>query len=131
MKNLVKVLIVWLMLVAIPFQGYAAASMLPCAPAQVTTANIMSNVAMDMSAEHCAHMPTAAPQQVDQTDHSAPHHGKCSACASCFGAVMAPPMPVVPVPHVTPELALFHFTVGHVARVDLALPERPPKLSLT
>lgn len=128
MKNLVKVLIVWLMLVAIPFQGYAAASMLPCAPAQVTT---VSMVVMDMSAEHCAHMATAAPQQDDQPDHSAPHHGKCSACASCFGAVMAPPMPVVPVPHVTPELALFHFTVGHVARVDLALPERPPKLSLT
>lgn len=131
MNNLVKVLIVWLMLVAIPFQGYAAASMLPCAPAQVTTVAQVSMAAMDMSADHCAHMSAAAPQQADQSDHSAPHHGKCNACASCFGAVMAPPVPVVPIAHAAPALALFHFTIGHVARVDLALPERPPKRSLT
>lgn len=119
MKNLYKALLVWLLLVAIPFQGFAAASMPACAPAP-----------MSAMPAHCAEMATA---MQDDSDHGSPHQhatGKCHTCASCFGAVMAPPMPVLHVPGETSQLAAFRFTGGHLARVDLALPERPPKTVL-
>lgn len=133
MNNLLKALIVWLMLVAIPFQGFATASMLPCAPGQAAPA---------MAPEHCAMMATMMPAHahVQAQEHAASAHaaahdhagGKCSACASCcFGAVMAPPMPAVQAPLATPALAVHHRADGPVAAVDLALPERPPKFSLT
>jgi len=64
---------------------------------------------------------------------AANHHdgGKCNTCASCcFGASMAPGgLPRMAAE--SPQLAAFHFEAGHVARVDLALPERPPQTSLT
>lgn len=133
MKNLLKSLIVWLMLVAIPFQGFASASMLTCAPMQAAP--------VAMTPEHCAEMAAmhgdmdndmasdAAPDQPSSHAHAG---GKCSTCASCcFSAAMAPSVPLVHIPADMPELADFPFDAGHVAIVDLALPERPPKTSLT
>lgn len=133
MNILVKSLIVWLMLVAIPFQGFASASMLLCAPMQAP--------AMEMAAstDHDHHAMLMA--QAMEPDSAAPadghdaanHHdgGKCNTCASCcFGAAMAP-AGIARLPAESPQLAAFHFEAGHVARVDLALPERPPQTSLT
>ena len=128
MKTLLKSFIVWLMLVALPFQGFAAASMLTRAPAPAVAA---------MAPGHCAEMAT---MQHDGAVHDssverpAPHHhggGKCGTCASCcFGAVMAPPVPTLDMPGAAPASTPYHRTDGPVARVDLALPERPPKTSL-
>ena len=130
MKNLLKSFIVWLMLVAIPFQGFAAASMLTCAPVQVA-------VQTAMPAGHCDTM-QAAPQHhagAKQADTSSAHHhsaGKCNTCASCcFGAAMAPSTPVARVPGETCVLADFARPRVNVPKVDLDLPERPPKASLT
>lgn len=134
MKNLFKSLIVWLMFVAIPFQGFAAASMLTCAPMQ---AAVQAPAAMP--AGHCdkvnADQHHAAAANADASDHPSPHHhagGKCNTCASCcFGAVMAPVSAVVRVPGETCTLAHFAFPGMYVPAVDLDLPERPPKTSLT
>ena len=136
MKNLFKSLIVWLMLVAIPFQGFAAASMLTCAPMQAAVAVLP---AMAMPAGHCASMPAGqhhgAVKRTDAAGQTTSHHhaaGKCNTCASCcFGAVMAPACAVVRVPGEACALADFAFQRTHVPAVDLDLPERPPKLSLT
>lgn len=133
MKNLFKSLIVWLMFVAIPFQGFAAASMLTCAPMQ---AAVQATAAM--AAGHCDQMKAdlhhAAAASADASDQTASQHhagGKCNACASCcFGAVMAPVNSVVRVPGETCVLANFVFQGIHVPAVDLDLPERPPKTSL-
>ncbi|WP_332876477.1 hypothetical protein [Massilia sp. S19_KUP03_FR1] len=132
MKNLFKSLIVWLMFVAIPFQGFAAASMLTCAPMQ-------ASAPAAMPAGHCDSMKTAphhaAAAGADATDQTfSQHHtgGKCNTCASCcFGAVMAPVSALVRVPGETCALADFVFQGIHVPTVDLDLPERPPKNSLT
>jgi hypothetical protein len=124
---LVKSLIVWLMLVAIPFQGFASASMLLCAPIQAPTVEM---AAADHD-HHAMMMEHASAAPADGHD-AANHHdgGKCNTCASCcFGATMAPGgLPRLPAE--APQLAAFHFEPGHVARVDLALPERPPQTSL-
>lgn len=128
MKTLLKSFIVWLMLVAIPFQGFAAAGMLTRAPAPAVAA---------MAPGHCAGMAAmhdGGKAHAGPVEHASPHHhagGKCTTCASCcFGAVMAPPVPTVCMPGAAPGLAAFHLTDDPVARVDLALPERPPKTSL-
>lgn len=132
MKNLLKSLLVWLMFAAIPFQGFAAASMLACSP---TVAVPMTVHAAPVAHKHCDDMTTAraAPQA---SPHDAPSHhhtaGKCNTCASCcFGAVMAPPVPSLHVPGETPQVDANPADNGPVATVDLALPERPPKTSLS
>ncbi|MDQ2820300.1 MAG: hypothetical protein M3Y65_07890 [Pseudomonadota bacterium] len=134
------------MLAAIPFQGFAAASMLTCAPAVHVQAAAMAHT-------HCDDLATATITATDSppaatattttatatppagTHDSCLHHhgaGKCNTCASCcFGAVMAPPVPSLQVPGETPQVATFPADNGPVATVDLALPERPPKASLT
>ena len=136
MNKLLNVLIVWLLLAAIPFQGVAAASMLACAPAQAH---------MAMSPEHCAmmgkgqhHHAADSVKKVDAhagtdagTDHSSQHHpsgSKCSTCASCCCvAALAPPAPVTRAPVETSAAVAFRADDSAVARVHLALPERPPK----
>lgn len=123
MHKLFKALIVWLMLVAIPFQGFAAASMLTCAPVRV---------AAGASVEHCAMMAMASHARTADGDDGAAHHAdaKCSTCASCcLGAALAPSVPVVRMPGFMPAVTVCHGADDEVARVDLALPERPPKAS--
>ena len=97
MNTLLKTLIVWLMLVAIPFQGFATAGMPTCASMQAAPVAV--------TPEHCHDMASAMPAD-DGADHtSSLHHtgGKCSSCASCcFGAAMAPSVPGVRVPADTP-----------------------------
>ena len=131
MKFFVKSLIVWLMLVAIPFQGFASASMLLCAPLQLPAPALEMTASMDHD-HHAMVMDHGAAAPTDGHD-AADHHdgGKCNTCASCcFGAAMAP-AGIARLPAGSPQLAAFHFEPGHVARVDLALPERPPQTSLT
>jgi len=126
-NKLFKALIVWLMLAAIPFQGFAAASMLACAPAQTKV-----DAHMNMAPEHCATMDAAQSHAAADTDHSSTHHqagGKCSTCASCCMAALAPPAPVTRAPNETSAAIAFHADDSAAARVDLALPERPPKHS--
>lgn len=135
-KPLFKAFIVWLMLVAIPFQGFAAAAMPACAPASAIVAGPSA-----MPPGHCATMDAATHgaggARHGGAGHGDPHqHGgdklTCSHCdAGCGGAVMAPPVPAPSVPAETPLAAVFHFTDRPVATVDLALPERPPKTALT
>ncbi|QNA88792.1 hypothetical protein G4G28_10320 [Massilia sp. Dwa41.01b] len=63
-------------------------------------------------------------------DAAGTHHGagKCSACAACsIGAAIVPaPLPALAV-HAPPAWTV-PFADGDVPSVDLALPERPPRL---
>lgn len=88
---------------------------------------------MQASAQHdaaggpCHEMQESAPDAAQDTHD---HDGRCSACAACnMGAAMAPTPNVAPPP---PALdSTLPVTVsGRLAAVDLALPERPPRLSL-
>lgn len=151
MKILVKSLIVWVLLLAVPFQGFASATMLFCAPMQsaallkpamaVAPAGMamhdhqamltMQLAAGDEQAQpgDGAHMSHLAPTH--HAGHDGHHDGKCNACAACcFGAAMPPPA-AVPVPVDTQQFAAAPFTTGFVPVVELALPERPPQASLS
>ena len=143
MNSLLRTVIVWLVLLAVPFQGFAAAAMLGCAgghlPAPVVTT--VATPAADLHAQHAMHAmhamddgaSHAAATAHDGGDgHGMQHHGsaKCGACAACsIGAAMAPAPALALAVHAPPLLAV-PFAAGHVPSVDLALPERPPRLSL-
>ncbi|MDY0977244.1 hypothetical protein SOM61_19980 [Massilia sp. CFBP9012] len=134
MKYSVRLLFVWLMLLAIPFQGIASAAMLACAhdapqgtqqTAHATTAH------HDAASSPCHEMQDQAPDTApDLAQDAHDHDGSCSACAACcMGAAMAPAAGVAPPP---PSLAtaLLVTATGRLAAVDLALPERPPRFPL-
>lgn len=144
-RILVKSLIVWCLLLAVPFQGFASATMLFCAPipsrdvvapAATATSQHHDHAAM-MAAKHAEHDHqksddhAATPHGADQTSSANHHDGsKCNTCAACcFGASMPPSASV--------RIAVDaqHFTAvpvdsGSVPAVELALPERPPQASL-
>jgi hypothetical protein len=123
-KTLLKSLIVWLMLLAIPFQGFASATMLVCAP--MDSAPQRATVASAVAGQHQHHAAHA--------DKAAAHHhagGKCNSCATCcFGAIMAPSS-ASRVPAEVQHFAFISIEIDQIASVDLAHPERPPQTSLS
>lgn len=134
-KTVLKSLIVWVLLLAVPFQGFASATMLMCAPIQSASAAPHDHHAMlaaQGTGHHHAANAAAAVGHADANDHSAGHHakGKCNACAACcFGAM--PPSYTTRMPVEAQNFAVIPFDSGFVPAVDLAFPERPPKSSLT
>jgi hypothetical protein len=122
MTVLLRSLIVWLMLLALPYQGYASATMLLCvAPATAAAAGSSG------PHDHAAMM--AAQAQQDKGDHvakSAHSIMKCGGTACCVAAapLLAPTagMPVAPLVSIS-----IPFYSDFLPAVDLAHPERPPQ----
>ena len=139
-----RFLLVWLLLLALPFQGIASASMLARAPSMTLQVPAAAHAAMagsmDVHGGHCAGALQAAHQQPiphqqadsrqDAPQPGAHHGGKAGSCADCCaGAAMAPavlPALVLAPPH----FISIPFRAGHVPSVDPALPERPPRTAL-
>jgi hypothetical protein len=118
-NTVLRSLFVWLLLLALPVQGVAAAArMLP--HATVTTATHAAP-----AAQHCHDMaPVADAGKSGDAHHPDKHHG---ACADCCIAAAPVPATVVP-PACAPPSVAIPFRAGHVPSVDLSLPERPPRL---
>jgi len=113
-NTVLRTLFVWLLLLALPFQGVAAARMLPSAGMPQTTAAT--------PAQHCHDMHQAAAG--DHADKSRNKHQ--GACADCCIVVAPVPAPIVP-PACAPPSWAIPFRAGHVPSVDPVLPERPPR----
>jgi hypothetical protein len=128
-------LLVWLLLLALPFQGLASAGALPCGtntPAAHPPAMAMG---MDGTPHDHAAMLKAMAAQAEEGhcadsqpgEHHGSKAGSCTAC--CIGAAMAPA--TLPVLAPTPSHFIsIPFRAGHVPSVDPALPERPPRTAL-
>jgi len=146
MTTLLRSLVVWLLLLAMPYQAYASATMMPCASQTHDSGSSMSmapfhdHAAMTASGhDHAAMMATmaqagAAPQQLHQ-DHHADHcsnnlhnaHAKCDCAACCVGAVLASTSILAVMPaleNLSEPPALY---ADFLPAVDLAHPERPPQ----
>lgn len=123
MNTVLRSLFVWLLMLALPFQGVAAARMLPAAntPAAMAAAHAvpMAQGCHHMHAAHAAHA-----NQASGADHGDKHRGTCAGC--CIGVALAP-APLVPPAFPPPSVAI-PFRAGHVASVDPTLLERPPRL---
>ena len=117
MNTVLRTLFVWLLLQALPFQGVAAARMLPSVGLPQTT-----DGSMRAAAKHCHDMQQAAtghhPGKLQDK-----HHG---ACADCCIAVAPMPAQAVP-PACAPPSWAIPFRAGYVPSVDPVLPERPPR----
>lgn len=136
MTTLLRSLVVWLLLLAMPFQAYASATMMPCAS---PIHDSQSSMAMAAGHDHAAMMAAmaqagAAPQQLHQ-DHHADHcannlhnaHAKCDCAACCVGAVLASTSMLAVIPaldNLSEPPALY---ADFLPAVDLAHPERPPQ----
>jgi hypothetical protein len=116
---ILRTLIVWLALLAVPFQGFASAAMLPCAP-QAHQGHHAAHTSM--------HHDQAPPHHCDADKH-APHdakHGNCGAC--CAGVAIAPPLMALPSAGASTTFAVV-LEAGHVPTVHLDHPERPPRFA--
>jgi len=121
MKTVVRSLIVWLLLLALPFQGLAATRMLPSvsAPAVTHTAPVVQT---------CHNTPEGHAPKAAGSDHQDKHHQEKhgSVCADCCIVVALVPAPLVPPAFAPPSIAI-PFHAGHVASVAPSLLERPPR----
>lgn len=94
--KLLKSILVWLLLLALPIQGFAAVSMSMCDMGEAKVVATVTAVASDAAPampEGCEHHKVAqAPD--DDSDNSM---AKCSTCASCsVGAAMVAALPRFP-----------------------------------
>lgn len=148
MNAIVRALIVWLLMLALPYQASAAAAALPCetaaapalsAPAHdhhammmMAAANGDHHEAMMMMAAANGHqhqaMMSSSHDGHAQPEHAAHHSGaKCGSCPACWaGPAMAHAfLAAVFLPPAAS--VLIPFDAGHVPTVHLSLPERPPR----
>jgi hypothetical protein len=122
----------WLVLLAVPFQGFAAATMLPCAPAKAAPAH--ADHATHHGGPHHAmsHEASHGHGLVHEGSAAHQHHadGKCASCsACCVGAAMAPAALASFAVMAPPSLSV-PFDAGHVPSVHPPVPERPPSAFL-
>jgi hypothetical protein len=130
----VRAILLWLMMLAVPFQGYAAAAMALCTPEPAQLAAGMPHdhaehdhaspvqgaghhADADMDADHHA-------AQVAQDDSSGTFH-KCSTCAACHSVGLMPTLDT-PAIHGLPQADLAEPPQA-MATVSPRVPHRPPR----
>ncbi|MGR4867840.1 hypothetical protein ACIPRI_03105 [Variovorax sp. LARHSF232] len=96
-----RALLLWVLMLAVPFQGYAAATMVLCAlPAQ--QAGVRNDAGPAAAHDHAKHMQHGEMAQQDDAHDSADHdqvavdatQHKCSTCGSCHAAALiSAPLP--------------------------------------
>ncbi|MCO5108813.1 MAG: hypothetical protein M9907_17270 [Burkholderiaceae bacterium] len=98
MKTLARIVLAWLVLAALPVQGFAAAAMLSCGPGHEEMAGAVE--VRHAHASHGAHG-TAEPEAMGHatapaaTPLAAAGAFKCSACAACCVATALPASPLI------------------------------------
>ncbi len=149
MGLLIRTLLIWLLVLAVPAQGAAAAIMAFCGPyhhgaAAASHTHRTSPVGHPEDVKHASHADSVHAHQdiaavADEDEASAVSAGsgkvvhadqqKCSACAACcsFGAILSTVL-AVPAPAVTPTV--FSAVVPTVDAFAADGPERPPRIVL-
>ena len=131
----VRVFLLWLVLLAVPFQGYAAASMALCGMPEpaMKTAMVESHAghsAQAASHGHAAHHHDAASHADDDSRantsraHSDTSH-KCSTCVSCHAVALTSDRPVASA-HVLPQADLAE-PASAKATFASRVPDKPPR----
>jgi len=136
MRRVIWPFMIWLLALALPTQGLAAATMLHCAPQRSETAPSLhaGHAHHGAGAHDSAHAqhhhtaatdPQAADDDADAGNVKTPLH-KCSACATCcIGLALPPSAQSLPGPLAAatarPEAATVH------AAFLTSGPERPPR----
>ena len=137
MKSIVRSLLLCFLMLALPFQAFAAASMLP----RVAQATVSMHAAQgddlppchrQTAQDHNASALKAVPAIDAHTGHHPGEHdkGKCGSCAACcVGAALASGLPAA-LALAPPSTDSIPFRAGHLPSVDPVLLERPPSTFL-
>ncbi|MGJ7507203.1 hypothetical protein [Variovorax sp. GT1P44] len=131
----VRMFLMWLMMLAVPFQGYAAASMALCGAQQPGAAVAMADHPGAHSAhagmsDHTAHHHDAAPQAEPDTGTNTAHpHGdgvaKCSTCVACHAVALTDSIQVALL-HALPQADLAE-PASAMAKRATGVPDKPPR----
>jgi hypothetical protein len=128
-KSILRSLLVCFLLLALPFQAFASASMRPITLQLPTHAP--SAMAAQLPPCHQGAATKAALDTRDDDGHAGQHakakSGSCAAC--CAGAAMAYGM-TAPLALAAPRFVSIPFRAGYLPSVDPVLPERPPSTLL-
>lgn len=136
MQGTLRLLIVWLLVLALPAQGVAAAAMQWCGAAHGQQTRLLERVVHEHAGGQPAHgahahaagqgaerAPVEAQARPTPIDKQA-----CSACAACcMATALAPSLPSLPV--VEPAIDRTALVVPSYAGPDAAGLERPPRQS--
>ncbi|WP_211442115.1 hypothetical protein [Collimonas humicola] len=123
-----KNLLILLLALAIPLQGYAAAAMVFCGPEKPAVALVAGVDGHAGMAHHHAETQSAGQVQHGDSDHAGSHDNSstsCSSCAACCVGVLpvnAPLTAVQPLPVIHPVVFPLSGFVGYTPEN----PERPP-----
>lgn len=136
MKRLLRTLLTWLLLAAVPLQGYAASAMLFCGAAHARTDAVVDHAAHghaghahDQDAVEDTIAAGTDGHQSSSLDPSGLMHGGCSVCASCCSGAALPAATITAAfaqPHASPSQQTEHAAPDQTpARL-----ERPPRTAL-
>ncbi len=128
MNTWVRTLLVWCLVLALPIQGAAAATMARCGSHHSAHAGVVVAAAVETMADvdaHAGHHAHAHERHSSAAADVADPH-KCSACAACCSVAVIGPM-VLAVP--APDLASTVWTavVPTVEKFSADGPDRPPR----
>jgi hypothetical protein len=130
-KAIFRALIIWTMLLTLPLQGIAAATMSCCPPPSAAARHCHGHDAMvddgHTSTAHAHHAHAGPATQADP--HAVAHHhaGKCATCGACGPCVPMAPSFVAALPAAATRSIATPFDQHTLTSVDLAHPERPPR----
>jgi hypothetical protein len=118
MRVLLRTLLVCLLALALPLQGWAAATLAPCGSGHHDAVGHAAQAGhVHAAGEHPTHPAASA---------DADHGHSCSACAACC-SVGALPGPLPALARAEPAPAVFALIVPGVAPYAADGPERPPR----
>ena len=144
MHKFARLLLLWLIAIALPVQGVFAGTLQHCVGGehQVALENGFSSAlshgeAIDSDAHndiHATHSHAGMHTHVEPSSSNHSHHGaglkgSCSACAACCSSAAPPPTPVVLIPQ-RAEHAVPVFVAFGVVTFVTGGPERPPRITL-
>lgn len=133
MKSIVRSLLLCFLMLALPFQAFAAASMLPRVAQAAVSMHADARAELPPCHQQVAQAHKAAPiEAAPAHDAKASQHdkGKCGSCAACcVGAAMASSLSAA-LALAPPSASSIPFRAGHLPSVDPVLPERPPSTCL-
>jgi hypothetical protein len=136
MNRALKTLLIWLLALALPMQGHAAAIMFTCQTTLELPSHSMTqamHVDHVMDADDMHHHDHASVPQTSNADlhHAGPdkhhHHSSCSTCAvCCIGMAVMPAALDWQPPYTGAELAPASPAVSFAGHIP-AGPDRPPR----
>jgi hypothetical protein len=128
---ILRVLIIWTMLLTLPLQGVAAATMSCCPPPSAAARHCHDHGAVaddgHTSTTPAHHMHAGPDLQTDPHPVAHHHAGKCATCASCGTCVPMAPSFVAALPVPATRSIVTPVDQHTLTSVDLAHPERPPR----